>query len=774
MPTTSHQISDKLYLTRLGLPKTSGEILVPQDTPVNHVVVIDCSGSMWNDLPKIREQLKKRVPKLLREKDTLSIIWFSGRGQFGTLLEAEPVATLTELQEVNNAIDRYLRPVCLTGFKEPLEEVVRVVARVGSKNQNPFAMIFMSDGWDNQWSKTEVLQAVGKTVGGLSSATFVEYGNYADRVTLTKMAEKAGGSLIFAADFDQYAPIFESAVSKKVSGAPRAEMSIPGDVIGGFAFAVGDKELVTYEVEGGKTLVPVDLGALWCLTPNPIGAVETQVVDETKHQHKSGAQNLIAATYAAASLFSVRMQPKVVLPLLAALGDVRFIKKFGGCFGKQAYSDFMEATQTAALEPDKRWEEGFDPKAVPSDDAFTVLDFLRVLNSDDANRVLLDSKDFKYNVIGRVREDVTEVEDEKGVVTKITPLKFVVDDAPNGYSVSNLTFNESRPNVSILVRKEGVVDLTKRMKETGWTAGRKRSKVPRKFPSSIFRNYAIIRDGIVNVDRLPVRMTGGTVRQLVKEGFPMDAVLGIEGEDCQKAITRLKKASDDRPVSFVVNLRALPVINRNMVKDQSAQELFEAQYELMEARGRQKVLNGLQKEKYPRESVGFKALYEEDGAAWLKEQGITDYSGFGPKTKTADASDFYIGKELKISLKGISSLPSFNDARKKIAAGKGVTARYELLVPAFNEVADFENSDFYRTAKTPDKIYQAWLDDQLGDAKKVVRDLLHKTSQIRFGIIVGQTWFTEFGSLDENTLTISPGGRAIQASVELRELEVKI
>jgi len=766
MKTTSHQVSKDLHLVRLELGggQKASKPAKPVEPSVNHIAVIDCSGSMWNDLPKIREQLKKRIPKLLKKDDTLSIIWFSGRGQFGTLLEAEPVGSLTELQEVNNAIDRWLKPVCLTGFKEPLQEAKKLVGRVGKKNKNPFAMMFMSDGWDNQWNQAEILKAIEDTAGGLGSTTIIEYGNYADRRLLTKMAEKAGGTLIFAEDFNRYAPIFEASISKTVSGAPKIEVDITGDTIGGIAFSLSleNDELIAFEVAAGKAAVSEDLAELWYLSPVSVGDKAEKLVDLAKKQKNDGP---LDAAYGAVSLFSVRMQPKVVLPLLAALGDVKFINQFGGCFGKQAYSTFTEVTRTAAFKPDNRWEAGFDPKAVPPDDAFTVLDFLRVLNSDDDNRVLLDSKDFQYNLIGRAREDI--VEDEKG--EKIVPLKFKTDDAPDGYPVNSLTFNETRPNVSILVKKEGTVDLAQRLKGSGFE-----KKVPKQFQSFIFRNYAIIRDGIVNVDQLPVRMSGGTVRELVKQGFPMDAILGVEGEDQGKAVTRVKKASNDRPVSFVVNLRAIPVINRNMVKDTSAKTLFDAQYKLMQARGRQRVLNGLKKEKFPRESEGFKVLYGEDGAAWLKDQGITDYSGFGPKTKQADASDFYMGKELKVNLKGISSLPSFNDARKKIASGKGITARYELMVPAFKEVDEFEGSKVLKSAKTPDKVYKAWLDDQLSDATSEARKLLYTTSQIRFGVIVGQTWFTEFDSLDDNTLTISPDGTDIQATVEMKEIEVKV
>jgi hypothetical protein len=100
------KLASKYFLLSQTVAKTQA-VAKPVDVPTNHVCVIDCSGSMSWDLPKIREHLKRRIRTLFGQKDTLSIIWFSGRGQFGTLLEAEPVATLTDLKAVEASIDRW-------------------------------------------------------------------------------------------------------------------------------------------------------------------------------------------------------------------------------------------------------------------------------------------------------------------------------------------------------------------------------------------------------------------------------------------------------------------------------------------------------------------------------------------------------------------------------------------------------------------------------------------------------------------------------------------
>lgn len=781
MKMTSHQVSDSLFLVRQEVGKKAPA--KPAEVPVNHVAVIDCSGSMSSDLPKIREQIKKRIPKLLGDKDTLSIIWFSGRGQFGALLEAEPVSTLADLQEVNKAVDRWLRPVGLTGFKEPMEEAAALVARVGKKNKNPFALFFMSDGCDNQWSRQEILKATEKTAGGLASATFVEYGYYADRPLLTAMAEKAGGSLIFSEDFDRYVPLFESAIQRKVSGAPRVEISVPGDVVGGFAFSMRDGELLSFEVAGGKAHVPEDLPEVWFLAPSAVGKAGSSVLELSRSASRGPAGDEVDAVYAAVSLFSLRAQPKILYPLLKALGDVRLIEAYGGCFGKQKYTEFMEASKAAAF-GEGRFSDGWDPDRVPREDAFTVLDLLRLLSSDDGNRVLLDHEKFSYNRISRARLDADEnltaeeqqkvqelsqriasekdvkklkaLNDELSAITasKRKALRFESSPSPDGYSISNLTFNEERPNVSVLVRKEGTVDLSERLPGSGFEG-----KIPEKFGTFVFRKYAIIRDGLINVDRLPVALTDATRKELEKEISSGRAKAGLLGRE--DGVT-------------VINLRGLPVVNRAMVKSVSAEELFRKEWELTKARAVQKVLNTVRKEKFPTVSEGFKEQYGEEAANWLKEQGITDYSGFGaPKTVQAEATDFYMGKELKVSIKGYSSLPSLSDVRKRIASGK-VTSSAALMVPAIEELDKFLSSREHTAASDQDASLRAWIDSKFGEAQKSVRQLIFEMSQIRFGVIVGQVWFTEFSSIEEDSLTIRADGQELQCKAEQREVKVEI
>lgn len=774
----SFRISTELSLTKIIVSSTP--VTKTVEVPVNHIAVMDCSGSMWEELPKIREQLKKKLPKLIGPKDTISIIWFSGRGQYGILLEAEPVATLIDLSEVNKAIDRWLTPIGMTGFKEPLLEVSQLVERVRNKfPKSIFSLFFFSDGCENQWPRGDVLKSVEKAAGSLSSATFVEYGYYADRPLLTAMAEKAGGQLVFAANFDSYQPVFEASLGKKLSGAPKVEVRISEKPIGDFIFTLVDGDLTTYSVEDFKVNVPEDIREFWYIA-------EDSTPCNNKLSNKS-SEEVLASAYAAISLYSIRMKSDVVLALLKGVGDVYLIEKFASCFGKQLYSVFMGYAKEAAFNKSLRYTKGYDSTKIPADDAYTILDLLRLLASDDANHVLLDHPDFKYNQIGRSRIDVDEVltpEEQSKVLeinekisktkkaddlkklqgelatilsSKKEALKFVADKAPDGYSISNLVYNENRPNVSINLRLPGTVNLSSRLPD-----GQEYAKIPKVFPTFVYRSRTIIKDGLVNVEFLPVRVTKETARKL-SELLPDEAKpsnISISGNF----------------VIGVIDLRALPVINRRMVSSVSAKALFELQFELLQTKAAQKVYKEYLDSRFPKKaSTKDEEKYGVEGAKWLLEQGF-NYNGYAPPhTTQAAATDEYVGKQLDVVLSGFkSALPKVSDVRDRIASKKKQTTLGVLMTPYVEEVEKYLVSGDYLKSVNKGVAFKDWIEVKSKDSIQNARQLMYKMACIKFSVIVGQVWFKEFNSLEEGTLTVNLGGQSIVCEVKMSEIPIKI
>ena len=101
--------------------KVNSNVTVEVAKKTNHIFVVDVSGSMSGDLPLIRTQLKNKLSNLMKEGDTISIVWFSGNRDAGILKEEVEVKSLKTLSDLHDAIDKWLRPVGLTAFQKPLD-----------------------------------------------------------------------------------------------------------------------------------------------------------------------------------------------------------------------------------------------------------------------------------------------------------------------------------------------------------------------------------------------------------------------------------------------------------------------------------------------------------------------------------------------------------------------------------------------------------------------------------------------------------------------------
>ena len=118
----------------------------------NHVYLVDVSGSMYNDLPKVRQHMKNIVTMVAQPDDTFSVIYFSGKGQCGVVFENVLVSDASTIQSMHAAIDRFIKPIGLTGFVDPMKLAMGL--NLDSSKLNNF--VFMTDGWENQSSKETV------------------------------------------------------------------------------------------------------------------------------------------------------------------------------------------------------------------------------------------------------------------------------------------------------------------------------------------------------------------------------------------------------------------------------------------------------------------------------------------------------------------------------------------------------------------------------------------------------------------------------------------
>lgn len=673
------------------------------DTPTNHIIVVDCSGSMYSELPKIRSHLKNKIPTMVKYGDTLSIIWFSGRDQFGVLFEGVEVHGLLDLTQINTTIDRYLTTVGMTGFKQPLEEVLNIIKKLRTHQHS---MIFCSDGYDNEWNKKDIIKACTDLSSELVSSCFVEYGWNADHDMLLDMAQEVGGSLVHATDFSKYA--FQLDNIKNLSYGKRITVAVPTKSLAdGCEFVVGHTPsgFVIAKPVNDSVSLPSSTQSFSYITGN--GKAITKIVDD------------VTACGVAAALVQ-RGQADLALDTIALVGDVDLHRTMSNAFSKQDYTKVVEQAEALATGKQKLFTSApKSNKLVQDPNAYNVLQLLMDLSQIPGNKLALSHPEFKYESIGQKR--VTA--DVDGFVPKFTDANVGGVNA----DISNLTFDGDRPNISVLVKRQGSASLPDN--EYGFGNS---------FNTFVWRNYTIVRDGIVNVDKLPVILTKSTYDMLVTKGLPLEDF-------------KVGKV-------FVIDVSKLPVINRAMVNSTKAETLFKYCLEEYALECQQKYVKTL----ITKDEVGanFVSQYGEDAAKFLKQYGITE-GGFGPKTVSGeDVSDKYIAKVLKVKMAGLSSVPKPDDVKAAIAKGKSLTVSQQLMHEAMT------NCDMIIAAgTTPEELF--------GVIKQGLKTLRAEMVKMKFGVIIGRKWFSDLAGYEDTVREIDTGvGKKVKCEVVLSDILV--
>ncbi len=727
----------------------------------NHIFVVDVSGSMSNDLPLIRTQLKNKLSNLMKDGDTISIVWFSGNRDAGILKEEVEVKSLKTLTDLHDAIDRWLRPIGLTAFQKPLELVKDLVGRIKSdRPDSVFSMIFLTDGCNNDCSWSEVIRVLKTLENDIAASTFVEYGYYADTRALTQMASILGGEKISCDGFDEFEPIFEAKISSSIYGGKKISVDITDKYLYDFAFSASNGSVLLYNIQDGKIMVGSDVKKIHFFSSKEVGS-------------DAGTNGTDTSLYAAIYVLADKLLNDDAEKVFYALGDQHHYQMLVNAFGKQKLNAFKTAIKECVADVSKRYpvyNGKVQIKPVP-DDAYCLMNLIEDLG-DMPNCLFYPSHpDFKYNRIGRKRvakgSELTDADkkrlseaknvDEANKILeelkeKNVDLKFITTEPDKGYPLTNLVWNEKRANLSVLVRFDGEVVLPEN-----------KFKID-KVASFKYNTFTLIKDGIVNLGELPVTYSDELQNLLIKNGVKYEiqgSVIPPNGLDNMR---------------LIIDFNSLPLVNKKMVKAVSAVELAKQEWELVKLQGDKKVYDYYKKSLFPKESKSFVEMLGQEAADWLKEIGITDYNGFAPKTDMEESTDFYMSVNLETKIKGLSSLPKVEDVVAKIKDNKPLKLNEWVMADAIKKYHAQLDSDMYKSLSEEQQkgVLKTYLETKSDILNKQRRKTLQEIAQIKFALILSKKWFTEFKSFDENKLSLKLDGQDVDFTFDLNEKEVKI
>lgn len=714
------EIKKNLYLVeQLIIKETKVVVLVP----TNHLWIYDRSGSMSGILKNLTEDLitkSKEIPT----GDTITLGWFSSEGEFNFILKGFRVTEERDYKVLEKALRNNNTTIGCTCFSEILTEASNVIKDL-SIFSDKFSLLFFSDGYPvvSNYSKEikNIQKAISELEGSVTTCCFVGYGNYYNKELMSEMAESIGGNLIHSSNLEQFNIVLTDVINNSGGSDGKVEIILEAPSSEGVVFCVNDKTINVYKEKEDHTVryAPSKEATdrIYTLTNKfDSNSTELKLIKEDFLHARGEASYFIQAIYAVACILNQKAKTDLAIDALASIGEVGFIDMLTNAFTNKEHGMAEESLREALVDISLRYTKGYNPNYLPDAHAFCLLDALELLMKDEEAVFYPYHPKFKYTSIGLASKP-------KGVVPKFQA------DSLTKCAFSNLTWNDSKLNLSVLARINGTIGLIGDAGKFGFS---------QTYPTFIFRNYAIVKDGFLNMDIIPVSLSKETFDSLK--------------EHC--IIEDLENYKEDQ--IYDLNLKAIPVINRAISEGAtSATELSRKVFEELQYKAQLKVLNEFKKDLNKKEGIVddiFKGM-SEDQIEFLQINCITK-NGFSPETEKVAPIDYYMVKEFDIKVKGFSSLPKVADVQTKLASGKALRSVDTLLKSGIDII---ESSP----VKGLDNIVVlAWLD---GETRKIKKKMLKTRFDIqkkKFSVVLAKKWFTEFSSrenceliVDNNTFT---------------------
>lgn len=714
------KITNNLFLNRQTIkndPRTDAD--PGWRPPVNHIWIYDRSGSMYHELPNLAADLIKRAYNIVAG-DTISIAYFSGRGEYNFILKGFKISAEGDYHALEDAINRNKTTIGLTCFSEILSNVPQVCDDLVVFTDR-FALTFFTDGHptDERGGLTDIRKAVKALNGRITSALFVGYGNYYNRELMTEMATGMGGTLIHSAKLDQFSLALDAFIKGTDTLEARKEVEIVGDPSTP-VFTLNNKDVQIYSLDGRKVLVQNTVDPevhIYYLSSRPIGS---EAIRGTARPFGYDSPWTEAA-YAAALVANQAAKSDLALDCLAKTGDVYFIDGVANAFTNAEYGKVETEIKQAVFDNTLRGRGGFNFNYLPSPDAFCLLDLLDILQADPEARFYPYHPSFDYSRIGR------------GTKTAEGYPRFKHDDNVN-CTISSLVWNDKKLNLSVLARIPGTIELPPEAAKLGFSSP---------YPTYIWRNYALVKDGMINVERLPITASNATWVSLKSTGL-LNYI--------------------DYMVDGILDLTKIPVINRSIADGKtSAAALCQLVAQELEHEAHLKVYKWL-KESFDPEGKLEKRLLTIEQEEFLLKCGVTK-NGFAPPSTKEEPTDKYLAKEFEIKAKGFSSWPKVDAVIEKMQLGKKLTPAEVFIskpIHAFANTGLAELEDI--------ELGIAWLDTAIVTRKEALRRVRSDIQRTKFAVILGKKWFDEFSSRENCNIKVND----LEFSLSIREVEVLI
>ena len=653
------------------------------DTPINshsnsnQIWLFDRSGSMSNTIEALCEDLIGHATQL-KIGDTLTIGWFSGDNQHDIILKGFRINNDTDHQFIERAIRANNHVIGCTCFSQSFQALKSVIVDLKAIFSNNVALFLFTDGYPvvSNYKKeiADLFEAIDGIKDDLSTTLIIGYGDGYNKSLLLSMAERIGGSVIHNSSLKETAQTLTDFIHSAT--ASRNSISVPiGNILMACSYSNGrlylyDPSQSTYSIVGTELHVLHTNHSDEPVQPQAIYALSAGLVQKAKSDQ--------------------------ALVLLNTIGDKFVMDRIINAFSNSEYGNAEHALMQAISDESFRYREGRIDNYLPAEDAFCLLDLLHLLMQDQEARFYVKHPAFNYKRITKQHK------------SKEGTAKFVPDRSV-GVPLSGLTFHKEKLNLSILVAIPGTVSFPDINLEN--------------YATFQYRNFSLIRNGILNVDILPITCGAGTLEVLRAHN--------------------LVQESDD---VLLLNLRGVPIINKFLTKNRrSAKLLADQATRALILEARLKVFNN-------KKRVVEHITEVVDDA--LLTRGIKRDGSYAPETVTdKSVTDYYMATVFKIKIKGCSTMPKVDAVEAKM----GTTKRMNFLESHMaTAILETRNGDLDRLCE---------------DAKHELLTVRRFIQETKFALSLTKSWFEEFDQRTNCTIVSDYG---IETSFEIEEQKVLI
>jgi hypothetical protein len=688
---------------------------------------------MTYELPQLCRDLIERA-KQIPKGDTITLGWFSGEGRRNFILKGFKVTEKADYKKLEEAVKKNSRPVSCTCFSEILKDTDQVIEDLGVLSKS-FAFCFFTDGYPVVGNYTREIKgikdAIAKISGRITSGLFVGYGDYYNKELMADMAERMGASLTHNGNLAEFRVALEGFIEDCRDNDGKIVVQLCADITEkDLVFGINGRQVTVYQTTPDGTeisFVPTrgQTNAVYMLTNRlPRGFHINVPISENEIGRPTKKAPIVRALYAAAFAMVQRTKSDTALEILGHLGDKYLIDRVTNAFTNEEYGKAEAAIRRAAVRPKgNRLKAGYDSGYLPREDAFCLLDVMNILMADKEAAFVPGHDAFTYKRIGGLTK------------TKDGYPQFDADPDARCY-LNKLTWNKTKLNLSVLAKISGTVPLKKGYADHGFQ---------KHYPTHVYRNYALVKDGFLNASKLPVTLSQKSFGRLQYEGL-------------------VDSNHYDPSFIYTLHLDRVPVINRSIAKgNTSAKNLCKKVEAEMELQAKLKVLGAKLKEVDPDGGVLIDTSLTDDQRDFLADNGI-GRDGFSPPVERQESVDSYLAKEFKISAKGFSSLPKIADVEDKVKARKKLRPVDELMKSAINAIQ--KEVPIMKSEKR----FATFLRDLIDDYRKDLVTVRNDIQATKFAIILGKKWFDEFDSRDDNLLEVN--GKTF--TIGVKEIEVRI